>query len=962
MGTSLSVPLLAYPQTAPQREALVLGSFLNRAYADERRLDLESSLGIQVFIVETDVRGNAMYRVILIPNSKYDLSALRAQAAAVGVPDAWATTLSGTGFSSQVLLSEQPQTLPQPTQITRGLARPVVAPPAEDETLERKRPSSSASPSTNFAAPSMGPIQLSTEGPEVDITLAKFNEGEFDFKLDGRLEEEFWQRLPSYDNLVVTDPDTMGPTRHATNQRFFYTDKGLYIGVHMAQPPETLLPRLSSRDEFLNRDSWQITLDTSGDGLYGYWFAVNLGGSVQDGKVAAERQFSREWDGPWDSATAELADGWSAELFLPWSMMSMPAGVDGKRNLGFYLSRKVAYLDERWTWPALSFRSPAFMSVLGQMQTPGVEPRGLLEVYPNVSYTLDEIDGEDEYRAGVDLSWKPSSSLQVTATINPDFGVVESDDVVVNLSAFETFFPEKRLFFLEGGEVFNTTPRSRTQSRGPSGSGSRQTTSTFSPEPTTLLNTRRIGGPPRVDVPDNVNVEGFERGKPSDLLGAVKVTGQSGQFRYGMLSAFEDEVRLPGTIETGPNAGQSVRVEGDGRDFGVARLLWETTGRGRTSVGYMGTMVGYSDYDAIVHGVDAHWLSPNGQWEIDSQFMSSDVDDVTGTGALADISFKPRQGVQHYLSLDWLEDTLNIRDLGFIRRNDSRNVIYRYNHTTGRGLKRLRSKSTSAVVSNEWNQEGRLVRSGYFLRNSWTLKSLNEIRTELDFFPSKWDDRNSFGNGDFKTKNRVVGEVAFGTDTTKMLSFSALLGGRQEELGGWTTRSALGVTFRPNDRFSLDLDLNYFDRDGWLLHQFVFGQSEPTFDRNMFTFQAQEFQPKLAMDFFISAKQQLRLTMQWAGIRAEEEDIYTIPANDGELIRTMRSPLDNGRNFTVSRLTAQLRYRWEIGPLSDLFVVYTRGSNLPDQIDETFSDLFLDALDEPIVDIFVVKLRYRFGI
>ncbi|MDG2278483.1 MAG: hypothetical protein P8L31_11035 [Pseudomonadales bacterium] len=341
------MPLIAYPQTAAKREALVLGSFLNRAYADERRLELESSLNIQVFIVETDVRGNAMFRVILIPNSEYDLSALRAQAAAVGVPDAWATTLSGTGFSSQVLLSDQPQTLPQPTQIKRSLARPAVAARPEDETRERKRPSSTASTSTSIASSSIGPIQLSTEGPEVDITLAKFNEGEFDFKLDGRLEEEFWQQLPSYDNLLVTDPDTMGPTRHATTQRFFYTDKGLYIGVHMAQPPETLLPRLSSRDEFLNRDSWQITLDTSGDGLYGYWFAVNLGGSVQDGKVAAERQFSSEWDGPWTSATAELADGWSAELFLPWSMMSMPAGINGERNLGFYLSRKVAYLDER---------------------------------------------------------------------------------------------------------------------------------------------------------------------------------------------------------------------------------------------------------------------------------------------------------------------------------------------------------------------------------------------------------------------------------------------------------------------------------------------------------------------------------------------------------------------------------------------------------------------------------------
>ena len=962
---TFAILTLALPSTAAfaaqdSSPALVLGSFLNRSYADERRIALEDKLGIQVFVVEADAKGTQMFRVVLVPDASMDMSSLRARAAEMGITDAWGTQLKGNTFSSDVLAHQTPKAQQSPKA---QLGEPASPSPAPIESELPKRAVSIPDQDRSTApVPSMGPIQLSSEGPDVDITLSKFNEGEFEWQLDGRLDEGFWQSLPAYDNMLVTDPDTMGPTQHATVQRFFYTDKGLYIGVHLEQPPETLLARLSSRDEFLNRDGWGITIDTSGEGLYGYWFTVNLGGSVQDGKVAAERQFSNEWDGPWEYATAEVSDGWSTEVFLPWSMMTMPDAADGRRNFGFYLSRKVAYLDERWTWPALPFGSPAFMSVLAQMQTPGVKPKRQLEIYPNVAYTLDEIDGEDEYRAGVDLSWRPSSNLQVTATINPDFGVVESDDVVVNLSAFETFFPEKRLFFLEGREVFQTTPRSRVRGRGPSGTGSRQTTSTFSPEPTTLLNTRRIGGPPRVDIPDNVDVAGVEQGKPSDLIGAVKVTGQTGPFRYGVLSAFEDDVRLPGTIESGPNAGQRVRVEGDGRDFGVARFLWESTGNGRRSIGYMGTMVGYEDYDAIVHGIDAHWLSPNGLWQIDTQYMSSDVDDVEGSGALADITYKPKQGMEHKLTLDYLEDTLNIRDLGFIRRNDSRNVIYRFSNTTGRGLKRLRSKSVSAVLSNEWNQQGRHVRAGYFLRNSWTFKNLNEIRTELDYFPARWDDRNSFGNGDFRTKERWVGEVAFGTDTTKILSVSALIGGRQEELSDWTIRSALGLTFRPNDRFSIDLDLNYFDRDGWVLHQRVFGGDNPAFDTSMFTFDAQELQPKLAMDVFLSAKQQLRLTLQWAGIRAEEQDRYLIPANEGDLIRQIRNPGDPINDFNVSRLTAQLRYRWEIGPLSDLFVVYTRGSVLPDRVDDTFSDLFLDAIDEPIVDVFVIKLRYRFGL
>ena len=101
------------------------------------------------------------------------------------------------------------------------------------------------------------------------------------------------------------------------------------------------------------------------------------------------------------------------------------------------------YLDERWSWPALPFTSKRFMSALPSMRLPQVESKQQVAFFPYVSAAQDEIYGEDEYRVGADFSWRPSSDLQVTASINPDFGAVESDDVVVNLTAFETFFAEK---------------------------------------------------------------------------------------------------------------------------------------------------------------------------------------------------------------------------------------------------------------------------------------------------------------------------------------------------------------------------------------------------------------------------------------------------------------------------------------------------------------------------------------
>ena len=795
------------------------------------------------------------------------------------------------------------------------------------------------------------------QAPLIDVP--HFDEDKLSIRIDGRLDEGIWSELQAHDGMLVISPDTLAAPAHGTRVIYFHTERGLYVGAKLEQPPETLVARLSGRDQFINRDSFGVTLDTSGEGLYGYWFTVNLGGAVMDGKVAPERRYSNEWDGPWLHGTAELADGWSVEMFLPWSMMAMPQ-TDGPRRMGFFTNRKVTYLDERWAVPPLPFTSARFMSTLGQLQLGDVRPRRQLDFYPYLSVTQDEIRNEDRYRGGLDLFWRPTSNFQVAATANPDFGAVESDDVVVNLTAFETFFPEKRLFFLEGNEVFITTPRSRVRSGGPGGFG-RRTLTTYSPTPTTLLNTRRIGGPPGIEVPDGSSAEGAELGRPTDLLGAVKVTGQAGHWRYGLLTAFEDDVRRVAER----NDGTPIRLIQDGRDFGVARLLYEASGDGRWSAGYIGTLTRRHDGDAVVHGIDAHLLSANGKITWDGQFMASDVDGSRGYGGFLDFAYVPTREWRHSVSLDYIDASLDISDLGFIRRNDYRNLRYRAQFSRSQGLTYLRNRSASLLLSHEQNGAGRTVRSAAFLRTAWVFPNSSELRTELDFFPAQWDDRNSFGNGTFKIRDRWTGELALGTDTGKPLSVSILAGVRHESLGGRTYRAAAGVTFKPNDRFSLEFDTEYYRRDGWLLHQE---------DRRMTTFAATEWRPRIAVDLFLSARHQLRLTLQWAGAQADEQDFWLIPERPGALIPVRKQPGEASDDFTLSRMVGQLRYRWEIGPLSDLFVVYTRGSNLDGRIEgglgaddangneaDGFADLFQDAFTNPVVDLLVVKLRYRFG-
>ena len=764
--------------------------------------------------------------------------------------------------------------------------------------------------------------------------ITRIEQSDAEITIDGFIDEDVWKDLPVIDGMKVIDPDTLADTPYETHVRFFYTERGIYLSAMNFQPQETLMARMTSRDVKLERDGFVVAIDASGEGLYGFYLRINLGNSLTDATILPERTFNFQWDGPWLARTQALENGWSAEYYIPWSMMPLPQ-VDDDRKIGIYLERQVGHLQgEAWANPPLPGTVNQFLSAFEKYELKDIEPRRQLTYYPFASGIYDGVRDESTYKVGTEIFWRPTSNSLLSASLNPDFGNVESDDVVVNLTAFEVFFPERRVFFLEGQDVFNTSPR--TSSRGGPGG------------PISLLNTRRIGGAAIYDVPDDVNVMPTDLSQPSELLGAVKLTGQSGNWRYGTLLASETESQIAGTLDDGTQ----VTLNAVGRDFSIARLLYEdTSSGGRRAIGWMGTNLTHPTIDATAHAVDMHYFSADNRFVIDTQIMHSNVDGKTGNGFLGDVAFRPRRGLQHGLRATYIDDTLDINELGFLTRNDQMNLDYNMFNIES-DVPGLRQRTTSLFISNQWNTDGEPVRLGLFLNRGYNTLNNNTYDVSLRYFPERIDDRLGRGTGDFKVEGRYGLNLGFRTNPADKLAFNFDLNLDQDELGPARTGASARFTWRPNDRFSSDLRLDYTDREALLVHK---GSGSYT------SFESHQWAPQLEMNYFLNAWQQLRFTLQWTALKAFEDRFWQVDSQNLDFLQPVAKSDDDSDNFTISRLTFQARYRWEIAPLSDLFVVYTRGSNLPTDSFETFQDLLVQSWTDTIVDTLAIKLRYRFG-
>ena len=723
--------------------------------------------------------------------------------------------------------------------------------------------------------------------------------------VDGQLVEPEWVEARVLEDFRVTEPLTRGTPAHATVARVLAQPDALYVAVRVTHPESERVRSRSPRDaRFLEADPVTVMIDFEGQGTSAYEFTVTLSGSVRDGTVLPPpNEVSYDWDGVWYSAVAEDETGWTLEIGLPWSVAPMGASTDGKRRIGVYVSRETQATGERFSFPAIDARSPTFIAEFFPVEV-AAHDAGLLAWIPYASATADLLDGGTDFRGGLDLLWKPSAAQQLTATINPDFGQVEADELVVNFSAIETFFTEKRPFFTQNQQLFDL--RTTLDGR--------------------LINTRRIGAGP------DLGPEG-----QTDILAAAKYGISTAGWELGAFGAAEDD-----------------SSEAEGRDFLAARVRRRSDD---WSVGYLGTLTERPSLDrsARVHALDGEY-APSPGWALRGQAIRTEIDDPVldedhrdGHGAWLAALYAPGSRFEQNFHASWYDDAFDINDLGFMERNnlrvlESETIWYRRDYPAERFTQ---SSQWSAELEWRTTDDGERLPSELNLGRSLTWRDGSEFWMIAEHETSGIDDLTTRGGAAFNLPSHHGLEANWlgrrGTYWWVYIEAAAY----QEGLDGSGVEVLLSPQYFVSPELNFLLDLTYVETSDWLIWHPDLGR--------VASYARRQWQIDLDTNWYPSPRSEFRIKLQWVGLRARALRAYDILAN-GDLAESGIEPDD----FSLSDLGLQARLRYEFKPLSDLFVVYSYGGSVFTDRDMSFRELLADSIEEPNAHQFLIKLAWRF--
>lgn len=355
--------------------------------------------------------------------------------------------------------------------------------------------------------------------------------------VDGELNEPIWQALTPISDLVQTQPNLGEPVSERTEVRIFHDDRNIYFGFTcFDREPEKIVARLGAHDGMTGSDSVNILIDTFNDRRTGYFFSINSRGIqfdalANEGRGDGFEQYDSTWDGIWYSAATLHDWGYSVEVAIPFKSIRIPDHPD--QIWGLNVSRDIVRKNENAYWQPVTrydqVMKPSKAGVISGIEGGAVGRRLELIPFVTTSYRqapwVPQLDGWDG-SGGLDARYGLTSNITATATLNPDFGDTEADEFTPTISRFEIFFPEKRKFFTEGANYFQT--------------------------PMQLFFSRRIGAL----LPDGV---------PQRIIEGTKVTGQSGPWVLGALETYSQRQDfidpLDGRQKTAPAS-----------FFGVARL------------------------------------------------------------------------------------------------------------------------------------------------------------------------------------------------------------------------------------------------------------------------------------------------------------------------------------------------------------------------------------------------------
>jgi len=443
--------------------------------------------------------------------------------------------------------------------------------------------------------------------------------------IDGRDDDPVWRVAPPITQFREFQPKEDGDPRFATEAKVAYDDRNLYVFIRAFDPhPDSILKLLARRDIRAATDQLKIMIDSYHDRRNGFEFAVNPAGVKRDYAIYNDTQEDDAWDAVWDVATQVDSLGWTAEFRIPLSQLRyVPRGSN---TFGFGIWRDIQRYTERESWPLYRNSQAGISSQLGELTgLEGLPSPRRPEIAPyvvtkNVSVpTATAFDRSQKVTGGADVKYGITSNLTLDATVNPDFGQVEADPAVLNLTAFETFFQERRPFFVQGAGIFRFDVNCNQVNCNGEG----------------LFYSRRIGRAPELDY--------GEPGSPTatTIYGAAKLTGRlPGGQTVGVFDAVTERAASPLGETMEPTTNYAVvRTQQDFRN-------------GESGVGMMFTAVNRNldqwtqDFlrrSAYVGAVDFRHRFLQGHYQVSGSF---DLSRVAGTDSA--IAFTQRDPVHYY--------------------------------------------------------------------------------------------------------------------------------------------------------------------------------------------------------------------------------------------------------------------------------------------------------------------------
>ena len=740
--------------------------------------------------------------------------------------------------------------------------------------------------------------------------------------VDGRLDETEWQQAQRFENFVETRPFSLSESTHPTEVLIITDEKGIYFGFINEQPWDTRYRRKQERDSmWSDSDRNFLSIDFDGKANIGYFFGVSLGGSMSDGSISNGSQMDRDWDGDWEVKISESETHWYSEFFLPWTVVPMMSDKQSTRNIGVYFSRQMMEEGKVVGFPGINYERQKFLSRLHPVTINQYESTKFV-IFPYAVSSYDNLQDSADHQAGLDLFWALGNGRELNMTVNPDFGQVESDEVVINFSPVETRLSDRRPFFAENQGLF-----------------------TINSHDYGLINTRRIGSSPDYNCDEYSVANGGsdvlqdscenEQKANNDIDTALKITQLGENTDVGFFAAFEDDETFS-----------------KGREFYALRALRRLN---QHKLGYLATHVERDalDRSATVHAFDYENQATEAL-TLNSLLMYSDTTDESGFGMRFGMSYEPDKywntGISYYRS----DDDLNVNDMGYQTRNNLSKLrtFTKYTQTDFSQTSKIIAREYRLAFSKRADTHGLQLSQRAELEFKQTFKDTSGF--EIEFGQS------SSGNDDLLTRGSTLAPfVKFGQGR----GFEFTYYGRQNERWSYwmhlererdsyqsftisENAIALGGNYYPSDDLKFGIQIAKANSKNWL---------NWLGDNRIGVYPLDYFSIRANATWFPKEKHELRIKFQTTVMEAET-GVEWLADSVGHLNPTNTS----ATGFDLGQLAFQIRYKYEISPLSHFYAVYTRGGRHYEDDDVSVSKIIRGTWDNPEEDRFTLKLRVKF--